>query len=273
MIETIGMVATVVAAFLTFYWFSQKRNNPITVQDLIGKIAEVSPSGIVRNGNMFRTVIEVRPVNMMTSSKMEQDSVWVNFRALVNTLGIPYTLLVQSQFVDMKDYTHWYREQFNTNSFLTKELKESGEGVIRHIHRNDEEKKTRDFRCYVILKYDPIAESIDSGVKTGSFLLDDLIEKVTNRQSKMSNDEIKDLAYQVLQEATQLVFSACDQLGMQYRRLDRPGIYDMIYTTLQKELSSNIRLSDAMQAKSFTAHIESVTSRMLAYDYQESKEV
>lgn len=261
------ILAAFIAAIYFFYKQTKKtpKEKPVTVQDIIGKNAKISKSGIINNGSMFRAVIEVTQTNSSTNSDMENSRVWINFRTLLNTLGIPYTFRVQSKYLDIKDHSDEFSQKFEENDFLTPELKDIGRHVVQHYNTADM-KKTRDYRCFVYLHFDPISDSIDSGVQTGMGLIDDLIKAISNTNLNLNEEELSDLAEQILDEATQFVFAFCEQLRLHYRRLDREGIYGMVYEFLQKEMSTDVRLSDAVAAESFTAHIESLTSKILALE-------
>ncbi|MFT9486604.1 MAG: hypothetical protein ACH0QD_04445 [Tepidibacillus sp.] len=271
MVENIILVATLVAAFFLFFKMQKKskKDTPITVQDVIGKNLKVFPNGMIQKEDMFRAVVEIGPIGLNTKSQLEKNAVWANYRMLLNTLTIPYTLFAQSQYLDIKDYTNWYKEQIDSNEFLTPELKESGEDVYNHLNNSDEDKNTRDYRHYIILHYNPKSESIDSGVQTGNNAIDDFLKKLSGNSSTITQEELEDLAQQVLDEATQFIFQASDIIGLQYRRLDRQNIYNMVYSTLQREMANSIRLSDAVDAQSFTAQIDSITARLFTFDYDD----
>lgn len=274
-LRTIFMVAIPAATiFLLFIYPNLKKKKTIeTVQDLLGKDIDVHPNGFIHDKatNTFRYVIEVMPANLDTASNAEKAMVWINFRTLINTLGFPYTLLVQSQYLDMKDYSSWYREQYAHNSVLTEEMIECAENVYEHFMRMDAEQSTRDYRCYFILHFSPLSESIDSGVKTGLNVLDDFIGKQTSSQKNMPTDELIDLSLQVLEESKAHVFTYCEQVGMQYRLLDRAGVYQMNYQMLQKEMAVYSKLRDAVDAQSFTANLESLTKKVLQNDFGEDR--
>lgn len=245
----------------------KKHKEVETVQDFLGKDVIISPGGLIQNGPVYRYAIEVTAVNNDTSSFQEQSMIWANFRNLINVLPYPHTLLVQSQFLDMKDYSDGYRDQYLKNTILTDEMRECGEEVYRYYKDFSTEDNTRDYRYYVILNYNPTADNIDSGVKTGVNILDDLIGKSGNSKKKMPLEEVLDLAQQVLEESKSYLFTICDQMGMQYRQLDRAGVYQMTYQMLQKELSVTSRLRDAIESQSFAVNVESLTKRQLQNEF------
>lgn len=64
------IIAAILAAIYFFYSQLKKtpKEKPITVQDVIGKSAEISKTGIIQNGSMYRAVIEVTQINKSTLS-------------------------------------------------------------------------------------------------------------------------------------------------------------------------------------------------------------
>jgi hypothetical protein len=218
-----------------------------TTQDLVGgNRVQVYPNGIIESGNLFRLMIEVQLANLSTASIQERKQVWSHFFTLLNTIGIPVTLLLQSQVLEMKDYTAWYDGQIQSDE-LTEPLRHSGQDVKAYLTHSTEETNIRDYRGYIMLQYDPVAASVDSGVQTGVSSVDGLL----NRREKMSPEERRDLAQQVLEEMAELVYDFCEQAHMKYQRLDRAGVYDVDYGMLQRELCSQVRMVDALSANVF----------------------
>lgn len=81
-----------------FFYFLYKSKHPQKkklIQEEMSP-ANVSIDGLAQNGNEFRMTIEVEPANLDTASDMEHQMLWINFLGLVNTLNVPYTLLMQS---------------------------------------------------------------------------------------------------------------------------------------------------------------------------------
>lgn len=270
-LRTFIMVAMPVATiFLLFVLPYLRRNKKVeTVQDLLGKDSEVRADGLIHDKatSTFRYVIEVLPINLGTSSMSERAIQWTNFRGLVNTLGFPYTLLIQSQYLDMKDYSAWYKEKYENNPLLTEELIKAAHDRYEYFMNMDEEQNTRDYKCYIVLHFSPLSDSIDSGVRTGLNVLDDFVGQQFNSQKNMPAEELIDLSYQILEESKDHVFSYCEQAGMQYRLLDRAGVFQVNYQMLQKKLSIYSKVRDAVDARSFTANVDSLTKKTLQKEF------
>lgn len=269
--NTIALIVIAIILFFLYVYPRIARHKKIkTVQDLIGKDAKISRDGLIRIDSLFRIVIKVWPVNIANSSHVERTKVWVHFRNMMNDLGFPYTMLVQSQYLDLKDYASYYRETAQQNPYLTPEMIECAEIVSESFVKMEEEKNTRDQNCYIILNYDAKSDSIDSGVATGLAAFDDLIAKIKIDKST-TDEEIVDLATEILKEAKGYVFGNCHQMGMQFEQLDKQGVLTMTNKFVQKELSIWTKLHDAVQAQSFTINIESLTKRTLEEEYKEDK--
>ena len=239
------LLAAAVLAAVLFYAKTTKRR---TAQDVVGD-TEIAQDGLIRSGNNFRLVIEVEPKNLDTASEAEQKSLWVNFLSMVNTINIPYTLLVQSRLFEMKDYADDLAKRISSLD-LPAELKESGEQVLAHLRQSTEEAQIRDISGYVILGYDPVAASQTTNVQTGVRQLDSLIGK-SGTKSMMTDAEKADLARQILTDAAEIVFSFCEQVGMRYQLLNRAGVLNVTYQLLQREMAPQARMIDAMHADAF----------------------
>lgn len=241
-----------------FFYFLYKSKHPQKkklIQEEMSP-ANVSIDGLAQNGNEFRMTIEVEPANLDTASDMEHQMLWINFLGLVNTLNVPYTLLMQSNIFEMKDYTDEYERHLEEND-LPVELYESGKLVKEHFEQTLED-GVRDYRGYVILKYNPLDAST-SNVQTGVGKLDSMIGKAIPQKNKMSNTEKENLAKQVLEETAEMIFSFCEQVGMRYQLLGRAGTLNCSYQFLNRDISPYARMIDAIQNDSFNPHKKSLT--------------
>jgi hypothetical protein len=236
---------------------------PKTTQDLFGKDAVVSPDGIIETGGVFRVCLQVSQVNMRTNADMEKLKVWVAFRSFLNEIGLSYTLLQLSQFVDVREYARWYSERLE-KSRLTPALKESGQNVVKFIEELDENKNSRDYSGYIVFHYDPDDPLFhaEAGVKTGNPKVDEVISRLTGKKH-LPAEERKSLARMVLNEAVQITRSYAEQMGMQCKQLDRAGVYDLSYRIIQKDMSAFSGVEEASDAQCFTTFHESLTAKLV----------
>lgn len=261
--ELIGVIVIAISGYLYWKMFIKKKHDIITVQDLVGKHAEVFPHGIIKSDTWYRSIVEIHPNNFATLSDQEKSAIWVNFRVLLNTLGIPFTMYIQSRFIDIKDYCREYKESFENNHLLTEEMKISGRHVEKFLQQYEEKKQSRDIRSYIIFQLDPRSATVDSGIKTGVATIDDLLAALSPKEGKITDEEQQEIAFQILDEAVQYVFQAAETWNMMYRQLDRAGVYEMVNSILQKDSSNVLRLQDASDAQSFTPYVDSLTTWVL----------
>lgn len=252
--------ALLVAACI-WWWMAQKKPTP-TVQSLIGGEAQVTWDGMTQRGNLFRLVVEVEPINSDHASAEENQAVWTNFLGLINTLSLPYKLVLQSQLFEMKDYTKAYDESVNRLSDAYPALKASGRDVSHYLSDSLEQDAIRDYRGYAIFEYDPVQASSGSGVQLGIGKVDAAIGKMGSATAgRMSEEEKSDLALQILEEAAENLYGFAEQIGMRYQRLDRAGVWNYTYQMLNRELSPQARMVDALQAESFKRQKRSLTTQ------------
>lgn len=249
----------------------QKQEKPTTTQDIVGKKTVVTEDGIAEVDGVFRACVYVTQVNMRTNADMEKYQVWTAFRSFLSEVGMPYTLLELSQFIDVREYASWYEEQVE-KVHLTPELQESGKDVIKHIKSLDEDKKSRDYSGYVTFHYNPDSDSIDSGVATGNAKFDEILRKITGKKIITKNEK-RNLAEQILSEAINIIADYAEQMGMSYYRLNRAQVYNLSYKILQKDYSAFSSVEEASAAQCFTSFHESLTKRALQLDLQEVDEV
>lgn len=258
----IGAVASLGVALFLFYKSSKtKTGKPITTtQDLIC-YKDISQDGIVELENhQYRLVIEVEPVNMMLKSIEEQKALWVGFRDLVNALTIPATFLVQTRHLDLKDYINELQSLINKAPTL--QLQAYGKDLCSFLGEKTE-KNVRDRRHYIILKLDAQAvSSIDSGVKIESEALDALLSDLTPKKGKMSDKELRAFARQELENMAGVIHGCLNAMEIPSMRLNKLGVLDLIYTTLNRDMAPHARLVDADAQQMFSLVTHSLTPYM-----------
>lgn len=237
-----------------------------TTQSLLGRETVVSNDGFIEVGGVFRICLYVSQVNMRTNADVEKFKVWMSFRSFLNEIGLPYTLELLSQFVDVREYAHMYRERLE-KGHLTPELVESGMNVAKHIEVMDENRNSRDYNGYVIFTYDPESDSIDAGVATGNAKIDEIIRNLTGKKNMLAGER-ESLARMVLDEAANITRSYAEEMGMQCWRLNKGQVYGLTYKILQKDYASFSSPEEASEAKAFTPFHDSITAKTLADDLE-----
>lgn len=246
-----------------------KADEPATTQELFGKEAVVGDDGIIEVQNTFRVCMQLSQVNMRTNADIEKFKVWAAFRSFLNEVGLPYTLLQLSQFVDVRDYARWYQERME-KARLTQELRDSGKAVVGFIESMDEDRNSRDYSGYIIFHYDPDVDSINFGVATGNPKIDEFVSKLTGKKN-MSKAEKKNLARMMLTEAVHVVINYAEQMGVQCKQLNKAQVYDLTYKIIQKDLAAFSSIEEASEAQCFTAFHDSLTARVLARELREGE--
>lgn len=248
-----------VGMVLFFTLGSKKKKRVPTVQDVIGAQTKVSWDGMTQSGNLFRLVVEVEPINSDHASIEEHKAIWLNFLGLINTLSLPYKFVLQSQLFEMKDYTRAYDLEVEQISDDYPALKLSGRNVSEYLTQSLDQEAIRDYRGYVIFEYDPVRASAMTGIQVGIGKVDAALGKVGSSSNRLSEEEKSDLALQILEEAADTLYGFCEQVGMRYQRLDRAGVWNYSYQMLNRELSPQARMVDALQAESFKRTKRSLT--------------
>ncbi|MDX8367180.1 hypothetical protein [Cytobacillus sp. IB215665] len=262
---TIGLIVSIALIGFLYYKASNKEKKSDiraeTVQELLN-YEDMSKDGLVKLHNgTYSIVIEVEPVNVKMMSISERQGVWMNFRAAMNTLPCHATLLVQSQYLDMNDYVNDYLGT-SKNFNLTPELLQSAEGVSEHL-KGFVERKTREYSSYIILRFNPSTYGTESGVTTGNVTVDNFLENIRGTNMKMTDEEAKELAENMLDEVGDLIYQSFQAIGIGVTRLDSVGVHNMIYQTLNRDLSIHQRLHDVNGMGSFSEFKSSLTPELM----------
>ncbi|MEQ2529087.1 hypothetical protein WMO40_20645 [Bacillaceae bacterium CLA-AA-H227] len=242
-----------------------------TVQDLF-EYKQITDKGVcfLKDG-AFTATMEVSEINQRLNNLSENTEVWRKFRGLVNSLSIRHTYLVQSQYLNLTDFVNNYDEQANNLDYLTPQFKEAKEEVVSS-YRDFSEIKTKEVRAYVIFRFNPYKEGIEKGLDTGNAMLNNLINATKSKTTQMTEDEAEDLATAILDEVTDLAGQLFHGIGIRSTRLNRTGVLNMVYMTLNRDLTLVQRLSDAATAESFSEFKASATP-FLIENYAEYEEM
>ncbi|MDH5163372.1 hypothetical protein [Heyndrickxia oleronia] len=238
-----------------------KANKASTIQELLS-FEEITEDGVVKlENNTYSIVIQVEPINVPMMSQSEREGVWLNFRTAMNTLPCHATLLIQSQYLDMNDYVNDYLENSKKHN-LTPELEKSAESVAEHL-KGYVERKTRDYRSYIIVRFNPFSYGTEGGVTTGNVTIDNFIGNIRGSNNTMTEEEAKELAENMLDEVGDLIYQSFQAMGIYLTRLDKTGVYNMIYQTLNRDLSVSQRLHDVNEFGSFSEIKQSLTPEIM----------
>ncbi|WP_068779924.1 hypothetical protein [Paenibacillus sp. GM2] len=255
------MLILVLAAAVFYFMNYQKKEKPLTVQELIGaKNSKITWDGLAQNGNQYRLVVEVEPIILDNASIEENKAVWLNFLGLINTISLPVTFITQSQLFEMKDYTDAYGQSVQELPDDYPDLKKSGDLVRQYLIESLDQGTIRNYHGYIIFEYDPL--KAETGV-AGAGRMNAILDKAAPKKNNLSEEEQSDLALQVLEEVENILYGFCEQVGMRYQRLDKAGIWNYTYQTLQRELAPQARMIDAIRSDSFKRSKHSLTQEEL----------
>ncbi len=233
-----------VAALLYILFFGLKKGKRInTGQDLLN-YREIYDDGVIElPGLRFRLVMEVEPVNESLKSFKERQGLWLGFRSLVQTINIPYTLKIETRFLDLREYLDGIK---NCSGRKIAHLREYGHELSQWLEKKAENRQNRDRRCYVILKIDSVSQGIESGIRTGNPYLDKAIASFAGmKKSGLPEGELRKMAMDELRVTCGMVRSSLEGMDMVSRQLDKQEVLDMIYATFNRDLAPYCRTTDA----------------------------
>lgn len=279
MTELFWFIVTIAIFYFLFKWLDKgnadkKNHDPHYVQDLF-QYKEIYDNGLIAlNNGTFAIVLDVVPIKMNMKNQSEKDSVWFNFRSLVNSLPTHHSFILQSQYLDMTDYIDNYiatskdRERVQ----LTPELERSAEDVGAFLRNQYSERKTRDYKGYVIVRYNPFSQGTEAGISTGNADIDNLIQLVKGETNTLPDDEAEELAQNMMDEVASLIYSSFDTIRCRVSRLDKEGVLTMLHQTMNRDLAPYESLSDLHDRGSFSQFKQSLTPHMMA-QHSTKKEV
>jgi len=258
-----------VIACLYFLFFGlKKEKKAVTCQDLL-TFREIYPDGIIElPGLRFRLVVEVEPVNESLKSFKERQSLWLGFRNLVQTINIPYTLKIETRFLDLREYLESIKECSGKKEYL---LRDYGYELSQWLDKKSENRQNRDRRCYIILKIDSAAKGIEGGVKTGNPIINNAISSLSGLQrAGIPEKELRKMAVDELRVMGGVVSSTLEGMDIVSRQLNRQEVLDMIYSTFNRDLAPHFSIHDAEREELFSIFMTSDTPQIFleGMDYE-----
>ncbi|WP_026701667.1 hypothetical protein [Salibacterium aidingense] len=279
--STIGLILALGIIGFVFYRFQKQnqkkdRSAARVVQELFNH-EKITDDGLVyMPDGTVNMLLDVQPINIKMKSPSEKDSVWFNFRSFLNSMPTHHTFLVQSQYLDMSDYIEDYvNTAHNPDIPLTPQLRESAKMVGEHL-KEISERKTRDYRGYIIVRYNPYTQGTEAGVMTGNTKIDTLVEKLRGDAVKMPEDEAEELTMNMMDEIADLVYQDFDSIGCKVSRLDKMGVLNMLHYTMNRDIAAYQRLHDVYDSGGFSDTTQSLTPEISKqehnrYDQQVAK--
>jgi flagellar biosynthesis/type III secretory pathway protein FliH len=228
-----------------------KKKESETVQDLLD-YDYISDKGIVKlKSGTYTATLELTQINQHLNNVSENAAIWKKWRTMLNSVSIRETLLVQSQYLDVNDFVNDYNSQSQALQNLTPELKEARDDIIDN-YKEFAEQKTREYRAYIIFRFNPRKDGMEKGMETGSTALNNMLAAVKGQVNEMDEEEERDLAESILEEVIDLSYQMLHSIGSKAYRLNRSGVLSMTYSTLNRDLAMTQRIHDASDAHSFS---------------------
>lgn len=281
MSEIFWFLVTAGAFYYFFKWIDKKnvkkdeKRDPQYVQDLF-QYEKIFDNGLIKLKNgTFAIVLEVSLIKMNMKSQNEKDSVWFTYRELANSLPTHCSLIVQSQYLDLTDYIDSYLaiSKDVEKVQLTPELQRSAEDVAAFLKQQYSERKTRDYKGYVIVRYNPFSQGTEAGISTGNRDIDSLIELIRGEVNTIPEDEAEELAQNMMDEVATLIYQAFDTIRCRVYRLDKAGVLTMIHQTLNRDLVTYESLNDLYERGAFSSFKQSLTPHIMSQQLSNQKEV
>ncbi len=239
----------------TAYYLLRPSKKVDNVQELL-EYKDVSPEGVIELANYkYRLVLEIEPVNMVLRSFEEQSAIWMGFKNLINSITTPTTLLIQTRYLNLKNYLDEL-ERFNSNR--PKHIKNLAMDHIQHLTKKTEGKHLRDRRYFIILKLDGTTTGIESGVRIENQLIDAALKSLP-KKTNLSTKEIRKNAKDELLEAASFIANMLDAIEINVMQLNRKTVLEMIYQTFNRDLAPFARLEEADALGMFSLFVESKT--------------
>ncbi|MCF8010916.1 MAG: TraC family protein [Clostridiales bacterium] len=239
-----------------FYLF-RPRKKMDTVQELLD-YKNISPDGVIElPHDKFRVVMEVEPVNMALQSFNEQSAIWLGFKNMLNSVNIPLTFLVQTRYLNLKDYLNMLKRY---NSESPEHIQRLVGQHVNYLAEKTEGRQVRDRRYFIILKVDASSIGVGSGIDIDNQLVNMLVKKLPDvNKSKISSQEIKNSARDELNEACSLLASNLDNMGINCTQLNKKGVADMLYQTFNRDMAPFARMEEADSNEMFSLFVKSQT--------------
>lgn len=250
------------------YYLFKPQKKTDSAQELLD-FNDIDPSGIIElPGNKYRLVIEVEPINMNLRSIQEQAAIWLGFRNMVNALTIPVTFLIQTRYLNLKNYFDGL-QRLNANR--PEKIRNLAMEHIKHLKQKTEGKHLRDRRYFIILKVDAASQGIESGIQIENQLIDTIVKAIPNpNRQNISPEVARKAATDDLFEMASIIMSSLEAVEIRSMMLNKKQVLEMMYQTFNRDLAPFKSLEDADSMGMFSLFVESRTPEEFVDQFLES---
>jgi hypothetical protein len=256
--ELLFYTVTLVGLYLLVFKLDKAREK-ISCQDVLN-YKDINSEGIIEISDLkFRLVIEVEPVNESLKSFKERQGLWLGFRNLVQTINIPFSLKIETRFLDLQEYLSKIKQCSEQKGSL---LRDYGVDFYLWLDKKTENKQNRDKRCYIILSMDKNALGSGNEIKTGNPLVNNILSIISMiNRSRINEKELRSIAIDELRIISEVIRSALEGMDIISRQLNKEEVLDMIYSTFNRDLAPYCRISDADREHMFSLFMTTHTPK------------
>ena len=194
---------------------------------------------------------------MSLRSVQEQAAIWLGFRNMVNALDMPATFLIQTRYLNLRNY---FDELQRYNANRPEKIKNLALEHIKSLGKKTEGKHLRDRRYFIIIKADPTSQSIEGGIQIENQFIDTLIKAIPRINKKNISPEVaKKAASDDLFEMASIAMNTLEAVEIRSMILNKKQVLEMMYQTLNRDLAPFTLLEDADSRGMFSLFTESQT--------------
>lgn len=219
---------------------------------------EIVDNMIIRkNGQQFVMVIGCKGINYDLLSEVEKESVEAGFIELLNTLRFPIQLYVQTRTLNLEDLLKEYDKRIEETRSQIRKLDAQIElardrGNIDEVNKLVFERK----RKYNILEYGESIEDYTAKVSESknilqqkTFIVISYYKSEYGDTSKLSKDEIYDIAFSELYTRAQSIISALTSSEISGKVLSSEQLAELLYIAYNRDEAEKYSLRDALNAE------------------------
>lgn len=219
---------------------------------------EIVDNMIIRkNGQQYVMVIGCKGINYDLLSEVEKESVEAGFIELLNTLRFPIQLYVQTRTLNLEDLLKEYDKRIEETRSQIRKLDAQIElardrGNIDEVNKLVFERK----RKYNILEYGESIEDYTAKVSESknilqqkTFIVISYYKSEYGDTSKLSKDEIYDIAFSELYTRAQSIISALTSSEISGKVLSSEQLAELLYIAYNRDEAEKYSLRDALNAE------------------------
>lgn len=262
----LGLILTIAAFIFIMYKINSatKKTKPERTQDLF-QFKRITDDGYIEMlDGTYRAMIEIEPVNMYLKAPEEQETVWMQFRDMLNSIHAPVFLMIQSRHKEIRSYTASLRDQ--SSNMSEEPLQKFGFELADYLENEISEAHVKDHRYYVVIDVDPHIQEGD--IEIPSEMVSNFVRGF---QKRLSPREAEDLAKQELDDNIVIIATYFNSMGLNVYRMNKNAILEMAYSSLNRDLAPVMDYTDIVRSSSIqtTSVTKTAVEEEMGADYFE----